>query len=142
VRQETDGFERDALSDALFNHADLPGLLRSTARDTGSTRRLPRGVTLLPPIGSQEVWAAVVTYARSRTARLSESKSRGGSSFYDRVYRAHRPELFFKATPHRVVGHTGVMHLRRDSTWIMPEPELTPAVNAGGRVIGYTWATT
>jgi len=107
-------------------------------RGAGSTRRLPRGASLLPPIGSQEIWAAGVTYARSRTARMSESKSGGSSSFYDRVYRAHRPELFFKATPHRVVGHNGVMRLRRDSDWIVPEPELTLAVNSRGRIVGYT----
>jgi 2-dehydro-3-deoxy-D-arabinonate dehydratase len=69
---------------------------------------------------------------------VSESKRAGGSDFYDRVYRAQRPELFFKASAHRVVGHGGVMHLRRDSTWIVPEPELTLAINARGQIFGYT----
>jgi 2-dehydro-3-deoxy-D-arabinonate dehydratase len=124
--------------DALFNRRGLPAFLRATVRDSGSTRRPPLGVSSTPPIGSQEVWAAGVTYARSRAARMSESKSGGSSTFYDRVYRAHRPELFFKATPHRVVGHAGVMHLRRDSSWIVPEPELTLAINRRGHVIGYT----
>jgi 2-dehydro-3-deoxy-D-arabinonate dehydratase len=124
--------------DALFNRRDLRAFLRATVRESGPTRRLPRGVLSLPPIGSQEIWAAGVTYARSRTARMSESKGAGGSSFYDRVYHAHRPELFFKATPHRVVGDAGVMRLRRDSGWIVPEPELTLAINRRGRVIGYT----
>lgn len=68
---------------------------------------------------------------------MSESKDAGGSSFYDRVYRAHRPELFFKATQHRVAGHRGIMHLRRDSTWIVPERELTMGISSRGRVIGY-----
>ena len=125
--------------DALFNRADLAPFLRAAVKAGPSIQRASRAAqSLLPPIGSQEVWAAGVTYARSRTARMSESKSAGGSSFYDRVYRAHRPELFFKATPHRVVGHAGVMHLRRDSRWIVPEPELTLAVNSRGRIIGYT----
>jgi 2-dehydro-3-deoxy-D-arabinonate dehydratase len=124
--------------EALFNRRDLQAFLRATVKKPDSTRRLPRGTSILPPIGSQEIWAAGVTYARSRTARMSESKSGGSSSFYDRVYRAHRPELFFKATPHRVVGDAGVMRLRHDSDWIVPEPELTLAINRRGRVIGYT----
>jgi 2-dehydro-3-deoxy-D-arabinonate dehydratase len=124
--------------DALFNRRDLLAHLKARIKGAAWLRRLPRGAALLPPIGSQEVWAAGVTYARSRTARMSESKGGGGSSFYDHIYRAERPELFFKATPHRVVGHTGVMHLRRDSHWIVPEPELTLAINKRGRVLGYT----
>jgi 2-dehydro-3-deoxy-D-arabinonate dehydratase len=124
--------------DALFNRRDLQAFLRTAVRRGPSLGRLPRGAVILPPIGSQEVWAAGVTYARSRTARMSESKSAGGSSFYDHIYHAHRPELFFKATPHRVVGQGGVLHLRRDSHWMVPEPELTLAVNKRGRLIGFT----
>ncbi len=123
--------------DALFNRRALPAFLRAVVRSAAPLRRLPSQARLLPPIGAQEVWAAGVTYARSRTARMSESKQAGGSSFYDHIYRAHRPELFFKATPHRVVGHGGTMHLRRDSRWIVPEPELTLAINEGGRIVGY-----
>ena len=92
----------------------------------------------LPPIGSQEVWAAGVTYQRSRTARMKESSAGGGSSFYDKVYNAERPELFFKATPHRVVGHRQAMLLRGDSSWSVPEPELTLALGRDGRLLGYT----
>jgi 2-dehydro-3-deoxy-D-arabinonate dehydratase len=92
---------------------------------------------LLPPIGSQEVWAAGVTYLRSRTARMEESAGAGGSDFYDRVYHAQRPELFFKATPHRVVGHGQAMRLRRDSRWNVPEPELTLAFSNRGELLGY-----
>lgn len=98
----------------------------------------PEGASILPPIGSQEVWAAGVTYLRSRTARMEESQQGGASDFYDRVYHATRPELFFKATPQRVVGHGGKLHLRSDSKWIVPEPELTLAINRNGKIIGYT----
>jgi len=124
--------------DGLFNRRDLAGFMRRLTRRARPLARRPAQSTLLPPIGGQEVWAAGVTYRRSRVARMSESKRAGGSDFYDRVYHAARPELFFKATPHRVVGHRGVLHLRRDSKWIVPEPELTAAINARGRIIGYT----
>jgi 2-dehydro-3-deoxy-D-arabinonate dehydratase len=95
---------------------------------------------LLAPIGTQEVWAAGVTYLRSRTARMEESATSGGSQFYDKVYHSQRPELFFKATPHRVVGHGGAMTLRRDSNWLVPEPELALAFNHRGELVGYTVA--
>ncbi|HEY5910818.1 MAG TPA: fumarylacetoacetate hydrolase family protein, partial [Verrucomicrobiae bacterium] len=90
------------------------------------------------PIGSQEVWAAGVTYYRSRDARMEEAHEAGGDSFYDRVYSAERPELFFKATPHRVAGPGETVRIRKDSTWNVPEPELTLAINTRGRIIGYT----
>ena len=92
----------------------------------------------MPPIESQEVWAAGVTYYRSRTARMNESKIAGGGDFYDRVYAAERPELFFKATPHRVSGHGQPVRIRRDSHWNVPEPELALAINAQGKIVGYT----
>jgi 2-dehydro-3-deoxy-D-arabinonate dehydratase len=90
------------------------------------------------PIGTQEVWAAGVTYWRSRDARLEESRPTGGGSFYDRVYEADRPELFLKATPHRVVGPGGRLRLRRDARWIVPEPELVLVINRRAEIIGYT----
>lgn len=93
---------------------------------------------LLPPIGSQEVWAAGVTYYRSRNARMEESKSAGGGDFYDRVYHAARPELFFKATAHRVVGPGAKVAIRDDASWSVPEPELVLFVNPRGRISGYT----
>jgi 2-dehydro-3-deoxy-D-arabinonate dehydratase len=114
---------------------DLANLLLA-AKVVGSTDRLS-DQELLPPIGSQEVWAAGVTYLRSRTARMEESATAGASDFYDRVYHAHRPELFFKATPHRVVGHGQTMRLRRDSRWNVPEPELTLAFTSRGELLGY-----
>ncbi len=93
---------------------------------------------LLAPIGSQEVWAAGVTYLRSRDARMDESKESGGASFYDKVYAAERPELFFKSQPHRVAAHGEKVYIRRDSTWNVPEPELTLFINSRGQIQGYT----
>ena len=94
--------------------------------------------SLRAPIGSQEVWAAGVTYYRSRDARMEESKAAGGGNFYDRVYNAERPELFFKATAHRVVGHHGKVAIRQDASWSVPEPELTLLVSPSGKMLGYT----
>lgn len=94
--------------------------------------------TWLPPLGSQEVWAAGVTYYRSRTARMEESEQAGGDRFYDLVYEADRPELFFKATARRVRGDGQTVGIRSDSTWNVPEPELTLAINAEGKVFGAT----
>ena len=90
------------------------------------------------PIQSQEIWAAGVTYTRSRDARMEESKDAGGGSFYDMVYDAVRPELFFKATPYRCVGTGDKVRIRKDSTWNVPEPELTLVINNTGNIIGYT----
>jgi 2-dehydro-3-deoxy-D-arabinonate dehydratase len=93
---------------------------------------------LLPPIGTQEVWAAGVTYLRSKVARMEESKAAGGGDFYDKVYDADRPELFFKSMPHRVVAHGQPVRIRRDSKWNVPEPELALLVNSLGVIAGYT----
>jgi 2-dehydro-3-deoxy-D-arabinonate dehydratase len=93
---------------------------------------------ILAPIGSQEVWASGVTYFRSRTARMEESEKAGGGNFYDRVYEAERPELFFKSTAARVVGNHGTVRIRRDSTWDVPEPELTLFASSSGTLVGYT----
>ncbi|RWY53711.1 fumarylacetoacetate hydrolase family protein [Mucilaginibacter gilvus] len=93
---------------------------------------------ILPPIGQQEVWAAGVTYLKSRDARMEESQSSGGASLYDKVYDAERPELFFKATAARVSGHLGEVYIRKDSTWDVPEPELALFVNNNGNIQGYT----
>jgi len=93
---------------------------------------------LLPPIGSQNVWAAGVTYYRSRKARMEESADSGGADFYDKVYEADRPELFFKASADQVVGHGGIVNIRRDSSWDVPEPELTALLSPTGKINGYT----
>lgn len=122
--------------DQLFTTPDGAGQLAELARSSGaSVAGLP---DLLPPIKSQEVWAAGVTYRRSMTARMEESATAGGSDFYDLVYHADRPELFFKATAQRVVGPGGRMRLRADAQWTVPEAELTLAFAADGRLIGYT----
>jgi 2-dehydro-3-deoxy-D-arabinonate dehydratase len=92
-------------------------------------------VTLTAPIDAQEVWAAGVTYLRSRNARMEESSQ---SDVYDRVYDADRPEIFLKATPSRVVGPGKPVGIRSDSGWDVPEPELALLINAGGEVVGYT----
>ena len=96
------------------------------------------GLSIQAPIQSQEIWAAGVTYTRSRDARMEESKDTGGGSFYDKVYDAVRPELFFKATAYRCVGPGGKVRIRKDSTWNVPEPELTLVINKKGNIIGYT----
>ena len=94
---------------------------------------------LLPVIGNnQELWACGVTYLRSKIGRQEESKDAGGGDFYGRVYEAERPECFFKSTPHRVVGNKGFVRIRKDSTWDVPEPELTLVVTSSGKIIGYT----
>jgi 2-dehydro-3-deoxy-D-arabinonate dehydratase len=90
------------------------------------------------PIQSQEVWASGVTYLRSKVGRQEESKNAGGSDFYARVYEAERPELFFKATPSRVIAHGGKVRIRKDSTWDVPEPELTLVITSNGKIVGYT----
>lgn len=90
------------------------------------------------PISQQEVWAAGVTYFRSRSARMEESEQSGGDRFYDLVYEAERPELFFKATGPRVRGHLEKVCIRTDSEWDVPEPELTLAINSAGTIFGYT----
>jgi 2-dehydro-3-deoxy-D-arabinonate dehydratase len=92
----------------------------------------------LPPIGSQELWGAGVTYLRSRDARMEESKQSGGADFYGKVYEAERPELFFKALPHRVAGHGQEVYIRKDSLWNVPEPELTLFINSSGSIQAYT----
>lgn len=94
---------------------------------------------VLTVMGSnQELWACGVTYLRSKLGRQEESKDSGGADFYAKVYDAERPECFFKATPHRVVGANDFVRIRKDSTWDVPEPELTLVVTTSGKIIGYT----
>jgi len=123
--------------DALVAHVDLGAYLRSVV-DAGNPAADIASAHLEAPIGSQEVWAAGVTYFRSRSARMAESKDAGGGDFYDRVYSAERPELFFKATPSRVAGPGSTVRIRTDATWSVPEPELTLLINPRGLIIGYT----
>lgn len=97
---------------------------------------LPAQSTLMAPLDTQEVWASGVTYLRSKVARMEESE--GGGDFYDKVYDAERPELFLKATPRRVVGPQQPIRIRGDSTWDVPEPELTLVLSSSGAIVGYT----
>jgi len=90
------------------------------------------------PIHSQEIWASGVTYLKSKVGRQEESKNAGGADFYSRVYEAKRPELFFKATRHRVVNPGGKVRIRKDSIWNVPEPELTLMITSSGKIVGYT----
>jgi 2-dehydro-3-deoxy-D-arabinonate dehydratase len=126
--------------DDVFRSADPGALVRASfARATAAAATaLSEPSELLAPIGHQEVWAAGVTYYRSRDARMEESRDATGGDFYARVYEAERPELFFKSSPHRVVGPGGRVRIRADSRWNVPEPELTLAVSATGRIFGYT----
>jgi 2-dehydro-3-deoxy-D-arabinonate dehydratase len=138
----------DTIWDDLFNRDDLPEVLSDliAAREPrpGGGGAPPFNNVpladreLLPPIGGQEVWAAGVTYFRSRVARMEEARDAGGGDFYDRVYAADRPELFFKATAHRVAGHGQPVRIRRDARWSVPEPELTLVITSTGTIVGYT----
>ena len=131
---------REPSWDALVTRDDLEAHLKDAIRELPSSVRSPLEdlQALRPPIGSQEVWAAGVTYYRSRDARMEDSKSAGGGDFYSRVYAAERPELFFKATADRVVGHGGKVAIRTDASWSVPEPELTLLVGPSGKILGYT----
>lgn len=128
--------------DSLVNRDNLAGYLQQISADTTAVSEEVKNEylngTILPPIGSQEVWAAGVTYLKSRDARMEESETSGGASLYDRVYDAPRPELFFKATAQRVAGHKADVYIRKDSEWDVPEPELTLFINAQGNIQGYT----
>ena len=102
--------------------------------------KLPRvassEIELLAPVEGQEVWAAGVTYLRSKKARMEESDS--SASAYDKVYAAERPEIFFKSLPDKVVGSGDAVGIRRDAKWNVPEPELALVINSKGKIIGHT----
>jgi 2-dehydro-3-deoxy-D-arabinonate dehydratase len=123
--------------DSLLSRDDLPEFLSAFVARGKPLGGFHEG-EVLAPIDGQEVWAAGVTYYRSRGARMEESKDAGGGDFYDRVYSAERPELFFKSTASRTVGSGGKVRIRGDAKWSVPEPELTLVVSAGGRIVGYT----
>lgn len=114
----------------------LTNITRTVEPITGSADTLKKD--LLAPIGRQEIWASGVTYSNSKLARQAESAEAGGGEFYARVYAAERPEIFFKATSARTVGSGGKVRIRKDSTWDVPEPELTLAVTSSGKIVGYT----
>lgn len=141
LRTDGKSFKVDDNWDQLINqkdlHKHLSGLAKGTPlNESDADKSIASGV--LPPIGTQEVWAAGVTYLKSRDARMEESKDSGGDFFYRKVYDADRPELFFKSLPHRVVGHGAEVRIRKDSKWDVPEPELTLFVNSSGSIQAYT----
>jgi 2-dehydro-3-deoxy-D-arabinonate dehydratase len=119
----------------LLERPDLVSCLRQLARTVRPAVGLPKK-GWLAPVELQEVWAAGVTYQRSRTARMAESSFSG--SAYDRVYAAPRPELFFKALAGKVVGSGEAVGIRADARWSVPEPELALVLNSRGRLVGYT----
>ena len=128
----------DFTIDALFSAID-PVALATAAFLAGAPAKLFSPADKLSAvISNQEVWAAGVTYLRSKSARVAESRDAGGGTFYDRVYEADRPELFFKGTPHRVAAPGAHVRIRSDSRWNVPEPELTLALNRHGEIFGYT----
>lgn len=117
----------------LLDTSDTAATINTASQSDSLARE---SVTLLPPIDDQEVWAAGVTYKRSQTARMEESEA--AASCYDRVYQADRPELFFKATPQRVVGPGQAIRIRKDASWNVPEPEVTLVMNARMELKGFT----
>lgn len=128
------GFGYSCLSDIL--HAPDPLKAIEELVDQGQTTFPVGSRHLLAPIDRQEVWAAGVTYKRSKVAREQESK--GAASFYDKVYEAARPELFFKATADRVVRTGDMVRVRKDSRWSVPEPELALYISPDMRIVGYS----
>lgn len=126
--------------DVLINRDDLFAQLQKEIFQLQSAgdEEWFREKQLVAPVGTQEVWAAGVTYLRSKIARMEESQESGGATFYDKVYDAERPELFFKSNPARVVGPNGKVRIRKDSTWDVPEPELVLVITSSGKIIGYS----
>ncbi|MFD2203108.1 fumarylacetoacetate hydrolase family protein [Shivajiella indica] len=122
--------------DQLINQDKLYQNLKKLLNPENEVNWSPE--SLQAPIGSQEVWAAGVTYFRSREARMEESKESGADVFYSKVYEAERPELFFKSTHYRVANPGGKVNIRKDSKWNVPEPELTLFINSSGNIVGYT----
>jgi 2-dehydro-3-deoxy-D-arabinonate dehydratase len=133
VVELTRGGVRDMSS--LIERADVAEELARLARAGLPEHPLER-VRLLTPVESQEVWAAGVTYLRSKEARMEESEF--SASAYDRVYDAVRPEIFFKSLPDKVVSPGDAVGIRRDARWNVPEPELALVINSSARIVGFT----
>jgi 2-dehydro-3-deoxy-D-arabinonate dehydratase len=121
--------------DDLIERADLSGALERLSRD-GLPAQPLTGVRLLTPVESQEVWAAGVTYLRSKQARMEESDF--SADAYDRVYVAARPEIFFKSVPEKVVSPGDPVGIRGDARWNVPEPELALVINSAATIVGFT----
>jgi 2-dehydro-3-deoxy-D-arabinonate dehydratase len=120
---------------SILDAADPAAAVRA-ARDRSAAPRPLADVMLLPPVERQEVWAAGVTYQRSKTARMEESDF--SATAYDRVYDAARPEIFFKAVAEKVVGPGDGLGIRADAVWNVPEPELALVMNSRGDIVGHT----
>ncbi len=125
VRRMHDLFERRDLADELMRLSQA-----------GLAEHPIDSVRLLTPVEAQEVWAAGVTYLRSKQARMEESEF--SATAYDRVYDAARPEIFFKSLPDKVVSPGEAVGIRTDATWNVPEPELALVVNSSGNIVGFT----
>jgi 2-dehydro-3-deoxy-D-arabinonate dehydratase len=140
--KENQAFFIEGEWDTLINQKNLYGYLEGLTSHAKKVNQQDFHAVMssghLPPVGSQELWAAGVTYLRSRDARMEESKDSGGADCYQKVYDADRPELFFKALPHRIAGNGQEVYIRKDSTWNVPEPELTLFINSDGNIQGYT----
>ena len=136
------GDTREGPVELLPSGLTIASILERSATELGAVVRrakavgpVPAGARVLAPIDAQEVWAAGVTYERSRTARMEESHQ---ASVYDEAYVAERPELFFKSPGWRVRGPGASVGVRVDSAWNVPEPELALVVAADLRIAGYT----
>jgi 2-dehydro-3-deoxy-D-arabinonate dehydratase len=141
IHQGNDFFlSKESEWDKFINRKDLFKKVNDDLKGLKANSDLSEMIVdnLTAPIGTQEIWAAGVTYLRSREARMEESKDAGGGDFYAKVYEANRPELFFKATAYRTVGSGDVVRIRKDSQWNVPEPELTLFVCSQGTIEGYT----
>jgi 2-dehydro-3-deoxy-D-arabinonate dehydratase len=142
VIESHDRFYKSSFSDwdEYINRDDLYAFMQQDISTIGTASDLNdfSKLTLLAPIQTQELWASGVTYLRSKTARMEESKESGGDTFYDKVYNAERPELFFKSLAHRIAPPGGKVRIRKDSTWDVPEPELTLFITSNRRIVGYT----
>jgi len=140
IKFEDNYYNLTAEWDSVFARDDAYNYLKSELESRTPVKEPAAFLeqAVIPPIGSQEIWASGVTYYRSRKARMEESKSAGGGDFYDRVYQADRPELFFKSTAYRARGHRQEVRIRADSNWNVPEPELTLVISKSGNIIGYT----
>ena len=124
--------------DDLINRDNLFDFVSQTIAETSPEKLLLQDLKIEKPVGSQEIWAAGVTYHSSQLARMHESRVSGGGNFYSMVYMAERPEIFFKATSGRIVGPNQGFRIRKDSSWDVPEPELTLFASSSGKIVAYT----
>jgi len=140
IQKESTFYQGDENWDSFVNDDDLFDKMEKISQENVPVKNGQELIDsgLEAPIGSQELWACGVTYFRSKQGRQEESKKAGGSDFYQHVYEAERPEIFFKATANRIVGHGGKVRIRKDSTWDVPEPELTLLITSNEKIVGYT----